>query len=227
MDDNTPAAMESAPTPVASMWICGHCIAAINSPPNGFSIVEEGQSQAGLAGSVIARAGNPIPLHTHPATIVPPAKLQPHYLPIHQLLAHPVRGVHQAGASHPASQGDQAAITPSPASKLTGLDGVVIVTPLWLTTTSQPSTPGSVTANTGSTPPTTPSSTGSAGSNNTARMDALEAEVLALKKELVVKSHQLDDTQCEVSSLCNVVEALWQGHYPLAQGLMGPIQTPQ
>ncbi|KAL4078686.1 hypothetical protein V8B97DRAFT_2002975 [Scleroderma yunnanense] len=167
-----------------------------------------------------AWAGNPIPLHAHPTTIVPPAKPQPHYLPIHQLLAHPVRGVHQARASHPASQGDQAAITPSPTGKLTVLDGVVIVTPSWLTTTSQPSTPGSVAANTGSTPPTTPSSTGSAGGDNTAQIDALEAKVLALKKELVVKSHQLDDT----------AQALWQEHYPLAQGLMGPIHhttTPQ
>ncbi|KAL4070610.1 hypothetical protein J3A83DRAFT_4372798 [Scleroderma citrinum] len=69
-----------------------------------------------------------------------------------------------------------------------------------------PSAPGSVATNTGSTPPTTPSSTGLASSNNIARIDALEAEVLVLKKELV------------------------QEHYPLAQGLMGPIQhttTPQ
>ncbi|KAL4063646.1 hypothetical protein V8B97DRAFT_1920350 [Scleroderma yunnanense] len=230
MDDNTPVAMESAPTLVASMWICGHCMVAINSPPNGFSIVEESQSQAGLAGSVIVRVGNPIPLHAHPATIVPLAKPQPHYLPIHQLLAHPVRGVHQARASHLTSQGDQAAITPSPVSKLTVLDGVVIVTPSWLKTTSWPSTPGSVAANTGSTPPTTPSGTGSASGDNTARIDALEAKVLALKKELVVKSHQLDDTWCKVSSLHDIVEALWQEHYPLAQGLMGPIQhttTPQ
>ncbi|KAL4062661.1 hypothetical protein J3A83DRAFT_4194392 [Scleroderma citrinum] len=50
------------------------------------------------------------------------------------------------------------------------------------------------------------------------------AEVLALKKELVVKSHQLDDTQHKVSSLHDIVEALWQEHYPLAQGLMGLIQ---
>ncbi|KAL4075251.1 hypothetical protein V8B97DRAFT_2004781 [Scleroderma yunnanense] len=177
-----------------------------------------------------AWAGNPIPLHAHPATIVPPAKPQPHYLPIHQLLAHPVRGVHQARAPHPASQGDQAAITPSPTGKLTVLDGVAIVTPSWLTTTSQPSTPGSVAANTGSTPPTTPSGTGLAGSDNTARIDTLEAKVLVLKKELVVKSHQLDDTWHEVSSLCNIVEAFQQEHYPLAQGLMGPIHhttTPQ
>ncbi|KAL4073864.1 hypothetical protein J3A83DRAFT_4411484 [Scleroderma citrinum] len=90
-----------------------------------------------------------------------------------------------------------------------------------------PSTPGSVAANTGSTPPTTPSGTGSASGNNTAWIDALEAKVLALKKELVVKSHQLDDTWHKVSSLCDIVENLWQEHCPLAQGLMGPIQTPQ
>ncbi|KAL4077853.1 hypothetical protein J3A83DRAFT_4369246 [Scleroderma citrinum] len=132
MDDNMLAAMKLAPTPAASMGICGCCMAAINSPPDGFSIVEEGQS--------------------------------------------------------------------------------------W------PSTPGSVAANTGSIPPTTPSGTGSASSDNTARIDTLEAKVLALKKELVVKSHQLDDTWCKVSSLCDIVEALQQEHYPLAQGLMGPIQ---
>ncbi|KAL4074097.1 hypothetical protein J3A83DRAFT_4400176 [Scleroderma citrinum] len=193
MDNNTLVAMELAPTPVTSTWICGCCMVAINSPANGFSIVEE-------------------------------EKPQPYYLPIHQLLAHPVRGVHQAGASHLASQGDQAAITPSLASKLTVLDGVVIVTPSWLTTTSWPFTPRSVAANTGSTSPTTPSSTGSASGNNTARIDTLEAKVLALKKELVVKSHQLDDTWHKMSSFCNIVEALWQEHYPLQQGLMGPIQ---
>ncbi|KAL4070102.1 hypothetical protein V8B97DRAFT_2007726 [Scleroderma yunnanense] len=208
MDDNMLAAMKLAPTPAASMGICGCCMAAINSPPDGFSI----------------RVENPIPLHIHPATVIPPAKPQPHYLPIHQLLAHPIKGVHQARVSHLASQGDQAAITPSPTGKLTVLDGVVIVTPSWLTTTSWPSTPGSVAANTGSIPPTTPSGTGSASSDNTARIDTLEAKVLALKKELVVKSHQLDDTWCKVSSLCDIVEALQQEHYPLAQGLMGPIQ---
>ncbi|KAL4075505.1 hypothetical protein J3A83DRAFT_4186394 [Scleroderma citrinum] len=138
--------------------IHGHYIAAINSPPDGFSIVEEGQSQAGLAGSVIAGIKQQSP---------------------QVLLANP-----------------------SP----------------------------SVAANTGSTPPTTPSSTGSAGGDNTARIDTLEAKVLVLKKELVVKSHQLDDTQCKVSSLHDIVEALQQEHYPLAQGLMCPIHhttTPQ
>ncbi|KAL4063907.1 hypothetical protein V8B97DRAFT_1920331 [Scleroderma yunnanense] len=213
MDDNTPAAMESAPTLVASMWICGHCMAAINSPPNGFSIVEEGQRCNRCRDRNLACLVKP----GQACWQCNCTKPKPHYLPIHQLLAHPVRGVHQAGASHLASQGDQAAITPSPASKLTVLDAVVIVTPSWLTITSQPSTPGSVAANTGSTPSTTPSSTGSASGDNTARIDTLEAEVLALKKELVVNLH-------------NIVEALQQEHYPLAKDLMGPIQhttTPQ
>ncbi|KAL4065097.1 hypothetical protein J3A83DRAFT_4435718 [Scleroderma citrinum] len=226
MDDNTLVAMELAPTPVASIGICGCCMAAINSPPDGFSIVEEGQRCNRCRDRNLACSVKP----GWACWQCNCAKPQPHYLPIHQLLAHPVRGVHQARAPHPASQGDQAAITPSPTGKLTVLDGVAIVTPSWLTTTSQPSTPGSVAANTGSTPPTTPSGTGLAGSDNTARIDTLEAKVLVLKKELVVKSHQLDDTWHEVSSLCNIVEAFQQEHYPLAQGLMGPIHhttTPQ
>ncbi|KAL4073926.1 hypothetical protein J3A83DRAFT_4187511 [Scleroderma citrinum] len=199
MDDNMLAAMELTPTLAASMGIHGCCMVAINSPPDGFSIVEEGQSKT------------PTTLSAHPPTPGPSHKR-------HASSWSVTPGISRGSSSN------------HPKSCQQILDGVVIVTPSWLTTTSWPSTPGSVAASTGSTPPTTPSSTGSAGSDNTARIDALEAEVLALKKELVVKSHQLDDTQCKVSSLHDIVEALQQEHYPLAQGLMGPIHhttTPQ
>ncbi|KAL4067122.1 hypothetical protein V8B97DRAFT_1919137 [Scleroderma yunnanense] len=211
MDVNMLVAMESAPTLVASTGIHGHYIAAINSPPDGFSIVEEGQRCNRCRDRNLTCSAKP----GWACWQCNCTKSQPHYLPIHQLLAHPIRGMHQARASHLTSQGDQAAITPSPAGK-------------YLMEWLYPSP--SVAANTGSTSPTTPSSTGSAGGDNTARIDTLEAKVLVLKKELVVKSHQLDDTQCKVSSLHDIVEALQQEHYPLAQGLMCPIHyttTPQ
>ncbi|KAL4078347.1 hypothetical protein V8B97DRAFT_2003570 [Scleroderma yunnanense] len=177
MDDNMPVAMELAPTPAASTGICGHCMVAINSPPD-----EGGESDPPACPSCHHHTPSKTPttLSAHPPTPDPSHK------------------------RHASSQ----SVTPSisrgsssnhPKSHQQILDGVVIVTPSWLTTTSQPSTPGSVAANTGSTPPTTPSGTGSASGNNTAWIDALEAKVLALKKELVVKSHQLDDTWHKVS----------------------------
>ncbi|KAL4062073.1 hypothetical protein V8B97DRAFT_1921103 [Scleroderma yunnanense] len=231
MDNNTLVAMELAPTPVTSTWICGCCMVAINSPANGFSIVEEARARS--------RSHSHHPQHcSPPLTALEGRESDPPAHPSHH--HHTPSKTPTILSAHPPTPGPSCkrcasswSITPGisrgsssnhPKSCQQILDGVVIVTPSWLTTTSWPFTPRSVAANTGSTSPTTPSSTGSASGNNTARIDTLEAKVLALKKELVVKSHQLDDTWHKMSSFCNIVEALWQEHYPLQQGLMGPIQ---
>ncbi|KAL4078651.1 hypothetical protein V8B97DRAFT_1914469 [Scleroderma yunnanense] len=69
-----------------------------------------------------------------------------------------------------------------------------------------------------------PSGTGTASNDNTAQIKVLEAKVLALRKDLVLKGHQLNDTQHEVLSLWQVVKTLQQQHYPTLEGLIHPMQ---
>lgn len=84
----------------------------------------------------------------------------------------------------------------------------------WLNTAhTRSSSAAPMTPNTATTPPT-PSGTATTTLDDATRMDMLEAELLSLKKRLLVTEQGLDDTRREVSTLQEIVEVLQQHQLP-------------